>query len=457
MTHLNIQKNNFSVALDSLQTIYTLTRYAAIGTTREMGRQVKKVVVLGANGAMGAGGGEVFAAAGMETVFLARTREKAEAGRARAEKLAKSEAIGAQITVGSYEQDLARVIPDADLIYEAVSEELALKRQFFDQIDRLRRPDSIIATVSSGLSVAGMCAGRSDSFRAHFLGIHFFNPPNVIVGCELIPHAGTAPEVTRDLSELLTGRLGRELIRTSDTPAFLGNRVGFKVLNECAQLAAQYGVAYIDALLGPHTGRAMAPLATIDFVGWDVHRAIVDNVFANTADEAHGAFAMPDYMRALVERGTLGDKSGGGFFQKKTALDPSTGQYRAAAVELPEVARQMKALHHVGRYQQALDLFSTAGGADAELMRKVILGYVSYALNRVGEVVDSVADVDRIMGFGFNWAPPGVLVDLIGARRAVQLLEAARLPVPRAVIDAAERNRRLFDESHVDIGRFFFA
>ena len=80
-------------------------------------------------------------------------------------------------------------------------------------------------------------------------------------------------------------------MRTSDTPAFCGNRVGFKVLNECAQLAETHGAAYIDALVGPHTGRAMAPLATIDFVGWDVHAAIVDNVYANTRDEAHAAFA----------------------------------------------------------------------------------------------------------------------------------------------------------------------
>jgi hypothetical protein len=88
-------------------------------------------------------------------------------------------------------------------------------------------------------------------------------------------------------------------------------------------------------------------------------------------------------------------------------------------------------------------------------MRRVILGYVSYGLGRVGEVVEKVADVDRIMGFGFNWAPPGVLVDLIGARRTVALVEAARLPVPRALVDAAERNTRLFDAQHVDIGRFF--
>jgi 3-hydroxyacyl-CoA dehydrogenase len=426
-----------------------------------MRREIRKAVVLGANGAMGAGSGEVFAAAGIETVFLARTRAKADEGRQRAEKLAKSTALARHISIGSYEEDLARVVPGADLVFEAVSEDLEIKRGFFAKIDKLRRPDSIVATVSSGLSIATMAATGGDSFARHFLGIHFFNPPNVIVGCELIPHPGTDPGVIADVTELLTRRLGRELTRTSDTPAFCGNRVGFKVLNECAQLADKHGAAYVDALLGPHTGRAVAPLATIDFVGWDVHQAIVDNVYAHTRDEAREAFALPSSMRERIAKGVLGDKTPdkGGFFKKgDRPLGPSGGaggERSGSRVEIPEVARKMKALHHVGRYREAFDLFAEASGADAERMRRVILGYVSYGLNRVGEVVATVADVDRVMGFGFNWAPPGVLVDVIGARRTVKLLEAARLPVPRVVVDAAERNQRLFDATHVDVGRFF--
>ncbi|HEY2745418.1 MAG TPA: 3-hydroxyacyl-CoA dehydrogenase family protein, partial [Polyangia bacterium] len=382
-----------------------------------MARQIRKVVVLGANGAMGAGSGEVFAAAGIETTFLARTKDKAIEGQRRAEKLAKSTAIARFIRVGTYDEDLARTVAEADLVFEAVSEDLALKRVFLAKIDEARRPDAIVATVSSGLSIAAMARAGGASFARHFLGIHFFNPPNVIVGCELIPHAGTDPAVVVDVDALLRQRLGRELVRTSDTPAFCGNRVGFKVLNECAQLAEARGpdgAAYIDALVGPHTGRAMAPLATIDFVGWDVHAAIVDNVYAHTRDEAHQSFRMPPGMRARLAEGCLGDKTPdkGGFFKKGVNY----------GIQIPEIARRMKELHRVGRYRQAFDAFAEAGGADAELMRRVILGYVSYGLGRVGEVVERVADVDRIMGFGFNWAPPGALVDLIGARRTVALV-----------------------------------
>jgi len=434
-----------------------------------MAREIRKVVVLGANGAMGSGSGAVFAAAGIPTAFLARTKDKAEAGRLRAEGMVKSTAISRFITTGSYD-DLDREVAGADLVFEAVAEDLAVKREVFARIDRHRKPDAIVATVSSGLSIAAMCAGQSDGFRRHFLGIHFFNPPNVIVGCELIAHAGTDPAVLAFVRELLAGPLGREVVETTDTPAFAGNRVGFKVLNEVAQLAEEHGVAFMDALIGPHTGRAMAPLVTVDFVGWDVHKAIVDNLHANTKDEGHAAFALPAYMQKLIAAGHLGNKTKdkGGFFRTegkgkdavRLVLDPRTGSYRPAA-ELPVPALPfvdaMRAAIRGGRYRAAMDAMCAATGPAADLMRKVVLGYVSYGLARVGEVVARPRDVDRIMGFGFNWAPPSVLVDAIGARRTIQLLERVRLLVPRVVIEAAEKNLPLFDEPEVDRGRFFVA
>jgi 3-hydroxyacyl-CoA dehydrogenase len=435
-----------------------------------MARAIRNVVVLGANGAMGAGSGAVFAAAGIKTVFLARSRDKAIAGRTRAEQMVKSTAIAQLIEVGSYDDDLERAVAGADLIFEAVAEDLETKRVFFTRVDAVRQPDAIVATVSSGLSIASMCAGTSESFRRHFLGIHFFNPPTVIVGCELIAHAGTDPAVTAFVRDLLAGPLGREVVETTDTPAFAGNRVGFKVLNEVAQLAEEHGIAYMDALIGPHTGRAMTPLATVDFVGWDVHRAIVDNLYANTRDEAHDAFRLPAYMERAIAAGHLGNKTPakGGFFRTdgkgkdavRLALDPRSGDYRPLAetpVLLPGFVAEMKTAIRIGRYRAAMDTMCAAEGAAADLLRKVVLGYISYGLSRVGEVVDRPRDVDRIMGFGFNWAPPSVLVDAIGARRTVSLLERAGLAVPRVVVEAAERKLDLFAEPEVDRGRFFFA
>ncbi len=433
-------------------------------------RSIRKIVVLGANGAMGSGSGAVFACAGVPTVFLARSLEKAEAGRARAEQLAKGKLPPKSIRCGTYDDDLAHVVAEADLIFEAVAEDLETKRHVFAVIDRVRAPGTIVATVSSGLSISAMCAERSEDFRHHFLGVHLFNPPTVIVGCEIVPHADTSREVVDDVRELLEQTFGRVVVECADTPAFAGNRIGFKVLNEVAQLAEEHGVAYMDQLLGAHTGRALAPLATIDLVGWDVHKAIVDNLWDSTKDEAHASFLIPAYMVRGIAHGHLGRKTRdkGGFFRVDGkgdsavhfVLDPDTGAYRPLAEvrpPLPAFVERMKAAIRVGKHSDALDALVRAEGKDAEILRRVMLGYISYALARVGEVVERPRDVDRIMAFGFNWAPPGMLVDAIGAKRAIELLEQAQLAVPPAIFEAARTGRPIFDEPAIEPSKFFIA
>lgn len=427
-----------------------------------MAQDKQSVVILGANGTMGATSGAVFVGAGFEVVMLARDLDKAREGLAAAQNAARAEEVAEQVVLGTYADDLARTVSKADLVFESLAEDIALKKQFLEQVDSHRRPDCVVATGSSGLSIAEMARGRSDSFRQHFLGIHLYNPPNVIVGAEVIPGPDTKPAVTTEAVELLSRRLGRKVIITRDRPAFVGNRVGFKVLNEAAQLAAEHGVAFVDYLVGPHTGRAMAPLQTIDLVGWDVHRAIVDNVYENTEDEAHASFKLPDFMAKGIAEGQLGDKTPklGGFYRKidkaVETLDPATGSYYPFEEPRPvEFVEKMRGFNHVGRYSDAFAVFAEAKGAEADIVRRFVLGYVSYALNRVGEVAESAADVDTIMSFGFNWAPPCAIVDLIGARKTVELLDRYALAVPAVVKNAAESGSKLFNGGLLDFGRTF--
>jgi 3-hydroxyacyl-CoA dehydrogenase len=355
-------------------------------------------------------------------------------------------------------------VAGADLVFEALAEDLALKQEMFARVDAARRDDAIVATVTSGLSINQLAQGRSPSFRAHFLGLHFFNPPNVIVGTELVAGRETSREVVDFVDAFATVRLGREVVRTADTPAFAGNRVGFKVLNEAAQLAEELGPLLVEKLVGPYTGRALTPLATIDLVGWDVHRAIVDNVYANTHDEAHATLALPAYVARAIEQGTLGDKSGRGFFKKegkaRLVLDPKTGAYQPESeIRLPELAyiREVSRLHREARYAEGMQAFLAAQGEYAAIARRVIAGYVSYAFHRVGEVTETIDGIDRIMGTGFNWAPPSVLVDALTPAGAIALIEGARLPVPQSLRDAAKRGGRLFHHPSINPGRFFVA
>lgn len=434
-------------------------------------RSIRKIVVLGANGAMGSGSGAVFAAAGIPTVFLARTIEKAEAGRARAEQITKGKACAPTITCGTYASDLGHALLEADLVFEAVSEDPEIKREVLALVDKLRREDTIVATVTSGLSIGGLSADLTESMRKNFLGIHMFNPPTVIKGCELIPHPGTDPGVVAVVRDFLAKTVGREVVETSDTPGFAGNRLGFMVLNEVAQLAEEHGVAFMDQLVGTHTGRALPPLATIDLVGWDVHKAIVDNLWNLTYDTAHEQFRLPAYMQRMIDKGHLGRKTKdkGGFFRlegkgadaKMFVLNAKTGDYHPLAVVVPPVpafVERMKAAIKNGNgngYRSAMEVLCTAEGKEAEILRRVLLGYISYGLGLVGSVVERPRDIDRIMGFGFNWAPPGVLVDAIGPGRTIVMLEREKLPVPTPILEAATNQRPVFNEPEVDSSKYF--
>lgn len=415
-----------------------------------MTHSIRKVVVLGANGTMGAASAAMFSGAGIHTVLLARTQPKAAEARSKAETLLRGKPIR-PMAIGAYATDLARELADADLVLECLAEDYATKHDMFAVVDRVRRPGTIVATVTSGLSIHHLAAGRSADFRSCFLGVHLFNPPTMIRGCELIPHMETDLEVFESVRAFLTA-LDREVVVTDDSPGFAGNRIGFRVLNECAQLAEMVGPARLDMLLGTHTGRALAPLATIDLVGWDVHRAIVDNLYAHTSDEARQAFVLPVYMLRGIAAGCLGRKTGRGFFrvegkkpdQKVFALEPGTDDYRLVVdVPPPPFVARMKIAHKEGRPDVAMGVLCDTDDPEAIVVKRFLVGYASYALGRVGEVVETVRDVDRIMQHGFAWSTPSSIVNALGLDRAIALMDEYKLPVPEVVKSAADRRRPL--------------
>ena len=172
------------------------------------------------------------------------------------------------------------------------------------------------------------------------------------------------------------------------------------------------------------------------------------------------------HWAGLDEKGVLGNKSGGGFFKKdgktRLILDPASGDYTPAdEIKLPELGYidEVAALHRDGRYKEGMALFASAEGEHARIARKVIAGYVAYAFQRVGEVTETIDGIDRIMGMGFNVAPPSVLVDALGAQATVDMIAEAGLDVPAALAEAAKTGepKRFFNHTRINIGRFFVA
>jgi 3-hydroxyacyl-CoA dehydrogenase len=425
-----------------------------------MERTIRRVLVLGANGTMGAQSAALFARAGFDVCGASRSLEKSAA--AIAALVAKDAALAPRLTAASYD-DLPRLVAACDWVFEALGEDLDLKRRFFDIIDQNRRSDALVTTVTSGLSIAGLGAGRSASFQEHFLGTHFYNPPAKLRACERIAHARTRPDVIEFADAFLRDTLGRVVIPTRDVPAFAGNRIGFQFLNQAAKLAETHSVLAIDTLLGAHTGRALPPLATIDLVGLDVHRAIVDNVFQNATQECRPCFQLPAFMDTMISGGQLGRKTAdrGGFYGPRTNGAKPVWNPALCAHETPEAPRydvvdEARALLREGRAAEAVRGMFAARGDDARVIQRALANYVHYAFARIGDVTEreqGIHGIDAVMAHGFCWAPPGAFVDMLGGPKAAAgMLEANGFLPPPALIDlpegtpvcAVERPERFF-------------
>lgn len=427
------------------------------------GPRLDHVVVLGANGVMGYGAGALFARAAAKVTFLARGAAKAEDGLAAAIKQAGGGALSARTETGGYAEDLDGAVASADLVIEALAEDFPLKDGMFARVAAARRQDCIVGTVTSGLSINRLCAPHDASFRRHFLGLHLFNPPSSLTGTELIAARDTDRGVMDFVETLCRERLGREVVRTADTAGFAANRIGVKIMNQAARLAADHGPALVDRLLGAHTGQPMGLLSIIDYVGWDIHRAITENLHAHTDDEAHASLELPAYMAPLMARGVRGMKSGGGFFKRqgktRLVLDPDSGAYAPLDMAtLPDLAfvTEMTGLHGQGRHGDALALLARAEGEAAALSRGLLASYISYACHRAGEVTRSIGEIDTIMRAGFMWAPPSLLVDLLGVGHTAAMIEDAALPLPPALAEARRQGRELpFDRAGINVAKLF--
>jgi 3-hydroxyacyl-CoA dehydrogenase len=408
---------------------------------------------------MGRACGALFTTVVPKVSLLARSRDsvdRALQGAIRSYGWAMREA---RLETGDYERNFVTAVSRADWIVEAVAEKVDLKREILARVDSVRRPDAIVVTLTSSLSINSLAEDRSESFRKHFLGLHFFNPPQLMLAAELAAGRDTEPEVVAFVDQFARRKLGRVVVRTADSPGFIGNRIGFKVLNDAVRLADVHSPLLIDRMLGRYTGRRLPALATVDHVGWDVYRAIVANLHRGIHDEAQGTLKLPWYMDALIGDGVLGNKSGGGFFKivdgERHVLDLKSGMYqRAGSAEYPELQfiEKVEQLHGAGRHRAALKSFAKARGEWADLARRVIAGYVSYSFHRVGEVAGAIDDIDAVMSLGFNWVPPGVLAATLGVESTATMMQAAGLAVPSMLL-AADGTLPLSHRKHV--GRSF--
>ncbi|MCS7204344.1 MAG: 3-hydroxyacyl-CoA dehydrogenase family protein [Leptospiraceae bacterium] len=409
-------------------------------------KEIKNVTLIGANGTMGSGSAAILAAFGNLTVYMiARTLEKAQEGIEKAVESVRSDVIRDKMIAATYE-DLEDCVSKSDWVFEAIAETYEAKLPINERIAKSRRPGTIVSTVSSGLSIEKLASVFDDDGQKYYYGTHFFNPPYKLTLCELITHPKNDPNFTKEFSHYLEKVLIRHVVICNDKPGFAGNRIGFQFMNESAIYAERFknhgGIYLVDQMLSGYTGRAMSPLATIDLVGLDVHKAIVDNIYEHTNDNAHNTFKLPEFMQDLINQGALGNKAGRGLYKREKTEEGKTiarvyniakGEY-----EIPpqiDLSFRNKAIAYVREsdYRGLANHIKNSSGSEAELVRYFIARYISYALSLVPEVTD-IKGVDGAMGFGFNWVPPTAWIELLGGvEETIKFIEKANLPVPDAI------------------------
>jgi 3-hydroxyacyl-CoA dehydrogenase len=372
--------------------------------------RIRQAAVLGA-GVMGAQIAAHLANAGLRVRLLDVSRDAAREGLERATRLKPdpffTTDVASLIRTGGFDEDLA-TLKEADWIIEAIVEQLDAKRALMARVDAVRRGDAVVSSNTSGIPIASIAEGRSEGFRRHWLGTHFFNPPRYLHLLELVPTADTDPGVVRDVTSFADLRLGKGVVLAKDAPGFIANRIGvFGLMQVFRAIASgEYTIEEVDAITGPAIGRPKsATFRTVDIAGVDVLAHVARTLAERLADPAERAqFTLPPFVTDMVARGMTGAKAGRGFYKKSgddiLTLDPKTLEYR------PRQSPRLPALEAAHPIEPVADRIRTLyNGQDkvGALLRMTLGPTLDYASRIVDQVAHAPADVDNAMRWGFGW------------------------------------------------------
>jgi len=344
-----------------------------------------------------------------------------------------SKSYVSRITTGNMDDDMAK-ITNCDWIIEVVIERLDIKKQVFENVEKYRKPGTLITTNTSGIPIHLMLDGRSEDFQQHFCGTHFFNPPRYLKLLELIPSPKTSPEVMAFLEDYGQRFLGKTTVVCKDTPAFIANRIGVYSIMSLFHTVTEMGLSVeeVDKLTGPVIGRPKsATFRTCDVVGLDTLVHVANGVKDNCPNnEANATFEIPSYINKMVENNWLGSKTKQGFY-KKVKTDDGKSEIHALNLSTLEYAPSQKVKFATLEMTKTIDdlkerMKVLINGQDkaGEFYRKSFFGLFAYVSNRIPEITDAIYKIDDALCAGFGWSlGPFANWDAVGVEKAVEEME----------------------------------
>jgi 3-hydroxyacyl-CoA dehydrogenase len=347
--------------------------------------------------------------------------------------------VASRITTGNFDDDM-KDIAACDWVIEAVVEDLKIKRSLYEQVEHYRAAGSLVTTNTSGIPIHLLAEGRSEDFRRHFCGTHFFNPPRYLRLLEVIPGPETDTEVTGFLRHYGEVFLGKTTVECKDTPAFIANRVGVFSMMAIFHLMEELDLSIdeVDALTGPVVGHPKsATFRTADVVGIDTLVRVARGLAQNCPDdEAAAFFEIPGFVTRLVEAGRLGQKTGAGFYRK----EKTPGKPEILTLDLKTFAYRPKSRPRFASIDQArgvenlkarLALLSEADDKAGAFYRKFHSLLFSYVAHRIPEISDELYKIDDAMKAGFGWElGPFELWDLLGVEKTGERMKKEAFSLP---------------------------
>jgi 3-hydroxyacyl-CoA dehydrogenase len=357
-----------------------------------------------------------FANAGVPVLLLDVTADAAVNGLKRARTLKPdpffTPEVAALIVTGGFDDGLAK-IATADWILEAVVEQLDVKRELLARVDATRRQGSIVSSNTSGIPIGVLAEGRSDDFRRHWLGTHFFNPPRYLHLLEVIPTPQTDPAVVETVSSFADVHLGKGVVIARDTPNFIGNHLAlYGVMRILEQVASgAFTIEEVDAITGPAIGRPRsATFRTLDLAGLDILGHVVRNLHERLPDDAaRRTFVLPPFVEQMLQRGLIGEKAGQGFYKRVKGadgqseiltLEPATLEYRA---KQPVRLGSLDAAQSIADTAERIRTLYTGQDRVGHFLRETLGPTLQYTASVASQIANAPDDVDRVMRWGFGW------------------------------------------------------
>lgn len=454
-----------------------------------MNRLIKKVAVIG-SGVMGSGIACHFANIGVEVLLLdivpkepseAETKKgptlenKVVRNRIVNDNLSKTlksnpspiyhQKFANRIKTGNMTDDMEK-IKDADWVIEVVIERLDIKKSVYEQIEKYRKPGSLVTSNTSGIPIQFMSEGRSEDFQKHFCGTHFFNPPRYLQLFEIIPGPKTSPEVIAFFQKYSSLFLGKTPVLCKDTPGFIGNRVGVYSMAMVMQLAQEIGltVEEADTLTGAILGRPKTGTFKLaDLVGLDTAVNVTNGLKQNCPDDTMiQEVKESKTLNFLLENKFLGDKTQKGFYYKEKAADGSINRFaldlekltyrplERNKVQVVETAKQ------AGATKAKLAVLLADQSKAGQLIRKHFASLFAYVSHRVPEITEVFYSIDDAMRTGYAWKyGPFETWDLVGLEKGIQLVESEGYQVADWVKELAASGGKSFYTIQNDKKQFY--